>query len=507
MSVARILCPQLLDEPLRPSEEPVDVQAVGVGGHLLSDPRGQPHQRGRQRLAHPEDPLERCEAHLRLLADRRATLGALGLKQHAGLGQLLLEPTAAVGQVSEEPAGDGALLKASPRQKLAHQEYVRGVGGAKFVGDGHAVGRADEVQLHPVHREGAPPYPRSSLQTARLPHLPGLQDRKQSRVDDQGLGVPDQLGEHDPAQGLQEAPKPPHPSVERGRVQPHDSREQVREKPLGIAQERALALDASQLPEEGQRDDLRVREPLYGLVASGARVEVGVCVVYEAEEGDDRLFRSGEAWGMVLVGHPELLWSGVGRTALFLSQPTPQHTSSRTVFSPAVSPGCAMWRCSAMPPSIMSPTNSCSLVSFRSAAPTVLPLRSTVALSAIWKISSMRCEIKMRTMPRAFHSPPSSKSRSTCRPPRLAVASSKIMTRGSRLNALRISTICRSLGERADTRASGPTEGPSASSKRERRRAVRSFRSFLRTRPKATGSLASQMFSATVMSGTRLSSW
>src|SRR5215208_1490880 len=43
--------------------------------------------------------------------------------------------------------------------------------------------------------------------------------------------------------------------------------------------------------------------------------------------------------------------------------------SSRTVFSPAVSPGCAMWRCSAMPPSIMSPTNSCSLVSFRSAAP------------------------------------------------------------------------------------------------------------------------------------------
>jgi len=49
--------------------------------------------------------------------------------------------------------------------------------------------------------------------------LPGLQDRKQSRVDDQGLGVPDQLGKHDPAQGLQEAPKPPHPSVERGRVQ------------------------------------------------------------------------------------------------------------------------------------------------------------------------------------------------------------------------------------------------------------------------------------------------
>ena len=47
----------------------------------------------------------------------------------------------------------------------------------------------------------------------------------------------------------------------------------------------------------------------------GAGIEVGVCVVDEAEQSDDRLFRSGEAWGMVLVGHPELVWSGVGRRA------------------------------------------------------------------------------------------------------------------------------------------------------------------------------------------------
>ena len=62
MSVARILRPQGLDEPLRSSEESVNVQAVGVGDHLLGDPRDQPHQRGRQRLAYPEDPLEHRQA-------------------------------------------------------------------------------------------------------------------------------------------------------------------------------------------------------------------------------------------------------------------------------------------------------------------------------------------------------------------------------------------------------------------------------------------------------------
>ena len=38
----------------------------------------------------------------------------------------------------------------------------------------------------------------------------------------------------------------------------HDSQEQVPEEPLGVAQERALALDASQLPEQSQRDVFRV---------------------------------------------------------------------------------------------------------------------------------------------------------------------------------------------------------------------------------------------------------
>lgn len=54
------------------------------------------------------------------------------------------------------------------------------------------------------------------------------------------------------------------------RVEAYDSRERVPEEPFSTSQERALTLDASPLPEQSQRDVLRVREPLYGLVASGA---------------------------------------------------------------------------------------------------------------------------------------------------------------------------------------------------------------------------------------------
>jgi hypothetical protein len=53
-------------------------------------------------------------------------------------------------------------------------------------------------------------------------------------------------------------------------VQPCYSREQVREEPFYIPQKRAFALHASKLLEEGEGDDLRVREALYGLVAASA---------------------------------------------------------------------------------------------------------------------------------------------------------------------------------------------------------------------------------------------
>src|SRR5919107_753925 len=64
MSVAKISGPQLLDVPLRPSEEPVHVQTVGVGCHLRRHPDRQPHERLRQCFAQPEDALEGGQAYL-----------------------------------------------------------------------------------------------------------------------------------------------------------------------------------------------------------------------------------------------------------------------------------------------------------------------------------------------------------------------------------------------------------------------------------------------------------
>lgn len=82
----------------------------------------------------------------------------------------------------------------------------------------------------------------------------------------------------------------------------------MREEPLGLAQERALALHAAQPLQEGEGQHLRVREALGGLVAPrAARVDGTVGVVYEAEKDGRSLFREGEAWGKVVSGHPVLL--------------------------------------------------------------------------------------------------------------------------------------------------------------------------------------------------------
>src|SRR5215213_10403557 len=114
--------------------------------------------------------------------------------------------------------------------------------------------------------------------------------------------------------------------MERRGMQPHHTGEQIREEPLGISQERALALGASRLLEERKRDDLRVRESLEGFVASGARVEMGVSVVDEAEEDGEGLFRVGEAWGMVGLGHLSLLGEGRLRWPPFYLVPNPRNT-------------------------------------------------------------------------------------------------------------------------------------------------------------------------------------
>jgi hypothetical protein len=86
-------------------------------------------------------------------------------------------------------------------------------------------------------------------------------------------------------------------------VEPRYPRKQVREEPLGIPQKRAFALHVPKLLEEDEGDDLRIRKPLYGLVASSIRVEQRV--------------------GMLGSGHPGFGWPLLYRQSM-------QHTSSRS---------------------------------------------------------------------------------------------------------------------------------------------------------------------------------
>src|SRR5918993_1107989 len=127
------------------------------------------------------------------------------------------------------------------------------------------------------------------------------------------------------------------PQMQRGGMQPGDPGEQVREEPLGIAQEGPLALYAPKLLEKRQRQDLGVREPLERLVTLPPRVEQRVSVVDEAEQDRDRLFQGGEGGGMLRMGHPRFLSSGI-RMAPFYSQTT-QHSSRGNVLMGAALEG------------------------------------------------------------------------------------------------------------------------------------------------------------------------
>src|SRR5215208_5469631 len=104
MSVARISGPKLLDAALRTTQQPVDVEPVGVGGDLRRDPGGQPSERLGQRALHPEDALEGREAYLHLLAHWWATVRLLGGHRNSDLGERLRRQCAQVGQVAQEPA-------------------------------------------------------------------------------------------------------------------------------------------------------------------------------------------------------------------------------------------------------------------------------------------------------------------------------------------------------------------------------------------------------------------
>jgi hypothetical protein len=99
-----------------------------------------------------------------------------------------------------------------------------------------------------------------------------------------GFGIAHRLADDLPPEGLQEAPESAHPALQGGRVESYDPREQVREKPLGVAQKGALGLHAPQLLQEREGYDLRVREPLERLVALPIGVEQRVGIVDEAEE-------------------------------------------------------------------------------------------------------------------------------------------------------------------------------------------------------------------------------
>ena len=137
-----------------------------------------------------------------------------------------------------------------------------------------------------------------------------MQHRKQRRIHHEGLGVADELADDLPPEGLKETPELPHPPVQRGRVEPHHTREQIGEEPLGIAQERALALYTAELLQKRELDDLRVREPFERLVSSSMGVEEQVGIVYEAEEHGYDFFQIAGRRGMLRVGHLLLLVVG-----------------------------------------------------------------------------------------------------------------------------------------------------------------------------------------------------
>ena len=182
------------------------------------------------------------------------------------------------------------------------------------------------MQLHGVDREGTPPDPPGPIEPRRLLDLARVQDRKQRRVHEQGLRLAHEIGEDLLAQRFQKASELPHPPVKRGRVEPHHSREQIREEPPGVTQEEALAFHTPKLLEERERDDLRVRKPLEGLVVPAFWIKQGVSVVYETEEHGQGFFQVGERGGMLGSGHPRFLSSRVRMAPLY--RQSMQHTSN-----------------------------------------------------------------------------------------------------------------------------------------------------------------------------------
>jgi hypothetical protein len=145
-----------------------------------------------------------------------------------------------------------------------------------------------------------------------------MQNLDQGRVHQQSLWFSHELFKHTAPQRFEKAPELPYTSVKRGRVKTHYAREQLVEKPPRVAQKRPRGFHSTKLLHQSKGKDLGVRESFERAVAARLWVYLSVSVVHETEQSCHGVFQRGWFWGMVILGHPKLLWSGSGWMALFL---------------------------------------------------------------------------------------------------------------------------------------------------------------------------------------------
>jgi hypothetical protein len=118
--------------------------------------------------------------------------------------------------------------------------------------------------LNPIDAEGTPTYPRSSIETRRLRnYLARVQDSEHKVESMSKLSPchPPELGEDLAAQGLHSkrlSLLTRRLKEEGCRESPLPQRTELTEEPLGIPQQRAFAVHAPQLLQEGEGDDLRI---------------------------------------------------------------------------------------------------------------------------------------------------------------------------------------------------------------------------------------------------------
>ena len=97
------------------------------------------------------------------------------------------------------------------------------------------------MEFDPIDAEGAPPHPRSPIESCRLRDLARVKNLQQGGIYDYGLRVSHQLlGQEGAPQGFEKAPELANAAVERGGMEADHLREEVAEKAGDLAQEGAL---------------------------------------------------------------------------------------------------------------------------------------------------------------------------------------------------------------------------------------------------------------------------